>query len=1272
MGSEVLGDGQAQERETATRLLWATPARPSTTKAAPSQSGRGVLKEGCTTTSTAVVHSRTDDHDDRSAAALSSQQEASSHRNISTAAASNSTRGGSASAFLGPSQTSGRGGSHHHYLPKVERSAVVSKRSRTPAEQAQFLKYFLADSIVEDLECFRRLYFASTPENSEHQGIGESASGRWSVLGQSYGGFIGVRYLSQYPEALDRVLFTGGLPPPMQCPVDRVYAATCRRLSERNREFYSRYPEDVWRVRVLCKYLELHDIRLPIGGAFGGRLSPRRFLQLGLCLGTQTGLHSMHAVLRSAFEEPFRSVYLRQTMQAASEIQQRAETLAKNITDSYGTVERRDQFRAAAAQLKVLSGAGTGSQAQVIERPVVESSHFQQKEEQAQAQRQPVSSTASTKATRRRRDSVNKRGVCEDADAGAVYSDACSSSFDTSSDDDGRPRDDGCGRRRRRRRRGKLSMDAPPVLDLADLLQNQDQSVNKNTYPEVDQDHIENTPKPKVRMQPDEVSSSAALPGCVPQYLLTPCSCSAHGAFDASTSAATGEAAGGLLKTPKSSPKRPASHEDDNEDSSDERREFVGLGTSCTTQSTPAKALLDVGAKKIGKRRRKAPLEVQSQHWEGEAEHSKSTNICTPRDLFTGTSTSSTSFRSSPLQQHEHSSVNTVLQDQTNASSVFSSAASVTTSSSTPCQSPHQAQPNSQAPLNPPLPQSTVHDRLSTTAPPGPIGTLDLEPNRVSTAASAIGTPGCAGSLVSAPPGTASLMPPPSRTSEILSSEESIMNHPALLLGPRGGAQLSRAFLTAMGNAQPFESQPLYALLQESIYMTEPGCSSGWSAARTIASEQHREDFWYHELKRSCSEDVTTEVGSSSNLVVTSTPLLANTENPTVTMKVNYQHAHDDDISCAAACSPSAYDSTGCAASAFDSTGCACAAALEPAEVATQHQHGNQYDHRNAAPPRTLASQSTPEFPLRWWDDEQFSGRPLFFTSEMVFPWMFSKDFIGLQPLRDCMMALHKETEWPQMYDLSSYQQLHANLRTFLNAEERMIAQYLENEKAVVFTSQEDYTDELVLRPGDPNHARGTSASTSSIEKSQSALSTPGRRDSLSFHSCVEDEVTPGIIRSSPQRVAVVDTKAKNTWTTGCEVLKTGKTSCSSASLYSPCKSTGQHVHPTLLSEQDSAQQSPLLSSTSREDPHAADVKKRVRTTLREIKAPPHCPTCAAVVYYDDMYVERELSEETAAQIPGIRLWVTNEYHHSGLLDDGFVLLDRLLAMCEQAECEEK
>ena len=51
-----------------------------------------------------------------------------------------------------------------------------------------------------------------------------------------------------------------------------------------------------------------------------------------------------------------------------------------------------------------------------------------------------------------------------------------------------------------------------------------------------------------------------------------------------------------------------------------------------------------------------------------------------------------------------------------------------------------------------------------------------------------------------------------------------------------------------------------------------------------------------------------------------------------------------------------------------------------------------------------------------------------------------------------------------------------------------------------------------------------------------------------------------------------------------------------------------------------------------------------------------------AAVYHDDMYVDADLSLDTARRVGAVRTWVTNEYEHDGLRADARVL-DRLMAM---------
>jgi hypothetical protein len=52
-----------------------------------------------------------------------------------------------------------------------------------------------------------------------------------------------------------------------------------------------------------------------------------------------------------------------------------------------------------------------------------------------------------------------------------------------------------------------------------------------------------------------------------------------------------------------------------------------------------------------------------------------------------------------------------------------------------------------------------------------------------------------------------------------------------------------------------------------------------------------------------------------------------------------------------------------------------------------------------------------------------------------------------------------------------------------------------------------------------------------------------------------------------------------------------------------------------------------------------------------------------AAVYHDDMYVDAELSLDTATRVGSVRTWVTNEFEHNGLRADGDRVLGRLIDM---------
>lgn len=153
----------------------------------------------------------------------------------------------------------------------------------TAAAQAAHLAHFRADSIVRDAEWIRR----------------ELGVDRWSVLGQSFGGFTSLTYLSIAPEGLREAFITGGLAP-IGRPVDDVYAATYRRVIDANRRYFERYPEDRARVREIHRRLEARPVLLPSGD----RLTVRRFRQLGLWLGDSAGFELLHHVLELPPDSP--------------------------------------------------------------------------------------------------------------------------------------------------------------------------------------------------------------------------------------------------------------------------------------------------------------------------------------------------------------------------------------------------------------------------------------------------------------------------------------------------------------------------------------------------------------------------------------------------------------------------------------------------------------------------------------------------------------------------------------------------------------------------------------------------------------------------------------------------------------------------------------------------------------------------------------------------------------------------------------------------------
>jgi pimeloyl-ACP methyl ester carboxylesterase len=154
-------------------------------------------------------------------------------------------------------------------------------RRGSAQEQARYLAHFRADSIVLDAELIRRQL---------------TGGGPWSVLGQSFGGFCTVSYLSFAPHGLREAFLTGGLPG-LDATADDVYRLTYPQVARRNAAHYARYPQDEELAREIARHLAEHKVLLPDGAP----LTVEAFQAIGPLLGQSTGSHQLHYLLEDAF-----------------------------------------------------------------------------------------------------------------------------------------------------------------------------------------------------------------------------------------------------------------------------------------------------------------------------------------------------------------------------------------------------------------------------------------------------------------------------------------------------------------------------------------------------------------------------------------------------------------------------------------------------------------------------------------------------------------------------------------------------------------------------------------------------------------------------------------------------------------------------------------------------------------------------------------------------------------------------------------------------------
>ena len=163
-------------------------------------------------------------------------------------------------------------------------STPISKESivgLSDDELASYLTFFRADNIVRDAEYVRKALIKNE---------------KWSVLGQSFGGFCATHYLSFYSSSLEKVFITGGLPP-LNAHPDDIYRSTYKNVINKNNLFFNTFPNARGNVQMITKYLQENQVLLPNGDI----LSAKRFQQLGLQLGFSDGMATLNYLFENAF-----------------------------------------------------------------------------------------------------------------------------------------------------------------------------------------------------------------------------------------------------------------------------------------------------------------------------------------------------------------------------------------------------------------------------------------------------------------------------------------------------------------------------------------------------------------------------------------------------------------------------------------------------------------------------------------------------------------------------------------------------------------------------------------------------------------------------------------------------------------------------------------------------------------------------------------------------------------------------------------------------------
>ena len=186
-------------------------------------------------------------------------------------------------------------------------SSVINQETLaglSPREQAAYLVHFRADSIVRDAEMIRVTFNIK----------------QWATLGQSFGGFCTLTYLSLFPQSLLRCYVTGGIPS-ITRHADDVYQATYQRVTDKNKAFFDQFPA----AQAMCCDIAQHLLKNEVTLPNGQRFTVEQFQLIGINLGRGGANLPLYYLLESAFiqchgHRQFSYSFLNEMQQAQSHL----------------------------------------------------------------------------------------------------------------------------------------------------------------------------------------------------------------------------------------------------------------------------------------------------------------------------------------------------------------------------------------------------------------------------------------------------------------------------------------------------------------------------------------------------------------------------------------------------------------------------------------------------------------------------------------------------------------------------------------------------------------------------------------------------------------------------------------------------------------------------------------------------------------------------------------------------------------------------------------